>query len=113
MDGTNDSDVSPDAALEDVRENIEGMGIKSCGAKPCSGSEGAASAKGEKEAVVSEEVCQSIKKGMRIVSEVEQTRADGTVFKFELDLMYAVSKRKLKPVKFADVGILHNNLPRA
>lgn len=40
--------------------------------------------------VVSEEVCQSIKKGMRIISDIEQTRADGMVFKFELDLMYEV-----------------------
>lgn len=41
-------------------------------------------------AVVSEEVCQSIGKGMRIISDMEQTRADGMVFKFELDLMYEV-----------------------
>lgn len=40
--------------------------------------------------LVSEEVCESIEKGMRIISDIEQTRADGMVFKFELDLMYEV-----------------------
>lgn len=40
---------------------------------------------------VSEEVCQSIEKGMKLISDIEQTRADGMVFKFELDLMYEVS----------------------
>lgn len=46
--------------------------------------------KGDKTAVVSGEVCESIKKGMRIISDIEKTRADGMVFKFEVDLMYAV-----------------------
>lgn len=50
--------------------------------------------KGDKTAVVSGEVCESIKKGMRIISDIEKTRADGMVFKFELDLMYAVRKRR-------------------
>lgn len=34
---------------------------------------------------------QSITKGMQIISDIEQTRADGIVFKFELDLMYEVN----------------------
>ena len=34
---------------------------------------------------------QSIAKGMQIISDIEQTRADGIVFKFELDLMYEVN----------------------
>lgn len=98
MDGTNGSDASPSVAVEDVREGIERMGVKSAGsAKVGSGPEGAAGAAGAKEDkadVVSEEVCQSIKKGMKIVSDVEQTRADGTCFKFEVDLMYAVSEQE-------------------
>eukprot|EP00904_Undaria_pinnatifida_P003552 jgi/Undpi1/13198/HiC_scaffold_8.g02860.m1 len=44
--------------------------------------------------VVSEEVCESIEKGMRIISDIEQTRADGMVFKFELDLMYELAGEK-------------------
>ncbi|CAN0378719.1 unnamed protein product, partial [Ectocarpus sp. 13 AM-2016] len=47
-----------------------------------------------KAAVVSGEVCESIKKGMRIISDIEKTRADGMVFKFELDLMYALAGEK-------------------
>ncbi|CAN0209886.1 unnamed protein product [Ectocarpus sp. 6 AP-2014] len=50
--------------------------------------------KGDKTAVVSGEVCESIKKGMRIISDIEKTRADGMVFKFELDLMYALAGEK-------------------
>lgn len=101
MDESNDSDISPAVVVEEVREKLEGLGVKSCGGKACCGP-GAAGpkAKEEKADVVSEEVCQSIKKGMKIVSAVEQTRADGTCFKFEVDLMYAVSKRELKPVEF-------------
>lgn len=83
--------MSPSAVEEDVREDLERLGIKSSGAKASSGPEGATGAKEDKADVVSEEVCQSIKKGMKIVSDVEQTRADGTCFKFEVDLMYAVS----------------------
>lgn len=90
MDETNGSVVSPSGVVED----LERMGIKSSGAKSSSESEGAttAGAREDKADVVSEEVCQSIKKGMKIVSDVEQTRADGTCFKFEVDLMYAVSE---------------------
>lgn len=91
MNEANGSGVAPAVVVEDVRESIEGMEVKG------SGPEGATGAKEGKADVVSEEVCQSIKKGMRIVSDVEHTRTDGMVFKFELDLMYAVSKRKLKP----------------
>lgn len=103
MDKANDSsDVSHSVAVEGVREDMERMGITSSGGKACSGpsesTNTAAGAKEDKADVVSEEVCQSIKKGMKIVSDVEQTRADGTCFKFDVDLMYAVSKRELKPV---------------
>lgn len=44
-------------------------------------------------AVVTEEVKQTLEKGMRIISDIEQTRADGMVFKFEMDLMYEVRAR--------------------
>lgn len=43
------------------------------------------------EALVSEEVKETLGKGMRIISDIEQTRPDGIVFKFEVDLMYEVS----------------------
>ena len=112
MDKANGVDNSPSAAVEGVREDIERMGITSRSGEACSRPEGtaatasaaAASAKEDKADVVSEEVCQSIKKGMKIVSDVEQTRADGTCFKFEVDLMYAVSKRALKPTQQVPCG---------
>lgn len=40
--------------------------------------------------VVSDEVKRKLEKGMRIISDIEQTRPDGMMFKFELDLMYEV-----------------------
>lgn len=40
--------------------------------------------------VMTKEVKQTLEKGMRIISDIEQTRADGMVFKFEMDLMYEV-----------------------
>lgn len=54
---------------------------------------GASVAVGKKDetVVVSDEVRQTLEKGMRIISDIEQTRPDGMVFKFELDLMYEVS----------------------
>lgn len=93
MDGSsgspkNSSDVSPVTVLEKVRESMESLSTKS---RPPSAAAGAAGGD-TSSPVVSEEVCQSIKKGMRIISDIEQTRADGMVFNFELDLMYAVSK---------------------
>lgn len=54
-------------------------------------STGAAATEGRGEAVVSDEVRQTLEKGMRIISDIEQTRPDGVVVKFELDLMYEVS----------------------
>lgn len=41
--------------------------------------------------VVSDEVRQTLEKGMRIIGDIEKTRPDGMVFKFELDLKYEVS----------------------
>ena len=40
--------------------------------------------------VPTKELRQSIAKGMQIISEIEQAREDGMVFKFEMDLMYEV-----------------------
>lgn len=109
MEETNGSNVSPSVVVKDVRD-MEAMVFKSSGEKACSGPAGATGVE-EKADVVSEEVCESIKKGMKIVSDVEQTRADGTRFKFEVDLMYAVSKRELKPVESA--SMVDDPLPRA
>lgn len=58
--------------------------------------------KKEGSSLVSEEVCESIEKGMRIISDIEQTRADGMVFKFELDLMYEVIMHRNAPSPVSD-----------
>lgn len=74
-------DYSPAVGLEEKRQRME----KQPSTSDAADASGAGGGK-----VSSEEVCESIKKGMRIISDMEQTRADGMVFKFELDLMYQV-----------------------
>lgn len=70
----------------DLKERRPSIEKQPCATAPAD----ASSADAGEGKVSSEEVCESIKKGMRIISDIEQTRADGMVFKFELDLMYQV-----------------------
>lgn len=46
-------------------------------------------------AVISDGVKRSLERGMQILSDIEQTQPDGTVFKFEVDLMYEVGFHRM------------------
>lgn len=60
---------------------------------------------------MSGEVRQTLEKGMRIISDIEQTRTDGMKVKFELDLMYELAGEKATPR--APPGLCLANCQRA
>lgn len=100
----------PVVALEEVQQSMSGVSINPPSTPPVGEPPSATApstpattkvhakteSEGDKDTVVSEKVCQSIERGMRIINDIEQTRADGMVFKFEMDLMYAVRPRDMR-----------------